>query len=100
MSAPVLVRLLARPRTLWDVPVVGCLVLLLLLVARFSREAFAPLAGEHEFVELASGTLVFGIAAALGSLCAHRIFELETCAFAAGLPSLRRAGRGGLLVGG
>ncbi|MBL8860534.1 MAG: hypothetical protein JNK02_00855, partial [Planctomycetes bacterium] len=47
-----------------------------------------------------SGTLVFGIAAALGSLCAHRIFELETCAFAAGLPSLRRAGRGGLLVGG
>jgi len=96
----VLVRLLARPRTLWDLYVGGCIVLFLMLFARLARETFAPLADERAFVQFTAGAVVFATAAAIGSLAAHRIFEVETCAYSASLPSLARNGRTGILSAG
>ncbi len=100
MRAPVLVRLLARPRTLWDLYVGGCIVLFLILFARLGRDSFAPLADERAFVQFIAGALAFATSAAIGSLAAHRIFEVETCAYSASLPSLARNGRTGILTTG
>lgn len=98
MSAPILPRLLWRPATVWNVVLGASLALGLLLAVRGIRSGVAPIADESQWVEFATGVIVFVGAITVAGWLAFSVFELLQCGFSAGLPALRRRARTEMLT--